>query len=341
MRHVRVDLCWLAAAALMASACVPDAEGAGPGTVSDEAPALQAPPALPALPASPEPAPPAVTPAIPPAPAPADAPLTRSVSDVLGSGVVITVSLASQQMHVFRDGMLWRSSPVSTGKRGKETPTGVFAILQKKTFHRSNLYSNAPMPFMQRLTWDGIAIHGGDLPGYPASHGCIRIPKAFAGELFKITALTSTAVIVVDEPLPGEAEALAMARGTQAVVPINPVLLERERDALAKTSPEPAERLPASRIIPAPVPAPNPPQTALPSAKGQTIQLAAERSVKLAEARWAALSSLRPELRQMQVAVIPAVVNGIQYYRLRATAADAHNTCKALKRAGIDCFPVT
>ena len=307
---------------------------------------------------------PLTAPALAPEPAAALPPPVpaRSVDDVLESGVVITISLASQQMHVFRDGVLWRSSPVSTGKRGKETPTGVFAILQKKTFHRSNLYSNAPMPFMQRLTWDGIAIHAGDLPGYPASHGCIRIPKPFAAELFRLTNAASTAVIVVDEPAKSGNEALALARATQGTVPIPADLLRREAAALAKADRTTPARLPAARIIAAPppaplltptellppelVPPPSPPAAtpgvaAMPAGKGQTIQLAAELTAERASARWAELSAQRPELRAMQMAVIPAIVNGTRYYRLRASAAGAHSACAALRRAGIACFPVS
>jgi lipoprotein-anchoring transpeptidase ErfK/SrfK len=152
-----------------------------------------------------------------PADQPPPPPPSKTVSQVLESGVVITVSLSSQKMHVFRDGVLWRSSPVSTGKKGKRTPTGVFAILQKKRFHRSNLYSNAPMPYMQRLTWSGIAIHAGRLPGYPASHGCIRLPTQFASELFKITGATTTAVIIVDEPLADGEAALTLAQRSAAM----------------------------------------------------------------------------------------------------------------------------
>jgi len=266
----------------------------------------------------------------PPMEAPPPPPLQRTVGEVLESGIVITVSLKSQQMHVFRDGVLWRSSPVSTGKRGKRTPTGVFAILQKKRFHRSNLYSNAPMPWMQRLTWSGIAMHAGKLPGYPASHGCIRMPAAFASELFKITEMASTAVIIVDEPLADGAAALTLARGSDAAVPIAPALLARERPALAAATPAaPTARLPAARTIPQP-----------PAAGQQTIQLAAALSAREAAAQWETLAGQRPELKGMQVAVIPAVVNGKQYYRLRASAPDAHATCKALKRAGIACFAV-
>lgn len=103
--------------------------------------------------------------------------------------VSILVSLPGQIAYVYRDGVLIAASTVSTGKRGKSTPAGEFTILQKREFHRSNLYSNAPMPFMQRLTWTGIALHAGVLPGYPASHGCIRFPREFARRLFEITEL--------------------------------------------------------------------------------------------------------------------------------------------------------
>ncbi len=323
MRRLGLKGFWLLAAALLASACVPDARGAGSDS-SERGPLAQAQ----LLAVAPE-----VIPESPP---------TRAVGEVLESGILITISLASQQMHVFRDGVLWRSSPVSTGKRGKETPPGVFAILQKKKFHRSNLYSNAPMPFMQRLTWDGIAIHAGRLPGYPASHGCIRIPNEFANELFKITGSTSTAVIVVDEPLANEAEALALAQRTDALIPIDPELLRRERYALAQTPEQPAERAPAVRSIATPrIAGSLPPPAPMPALKGQTIQLAAALSADSAAAQWNELSERRPELREMQMAVIAAVVNGTQYYRLRASAPDAHAKCKALKRAGIECFAVT
>jgi hypothetical protein len=290
-----------------------------------------------------------------PAPVP-EPPPTRTVSDILSRGVVITISLSSQQMHVFRDGTLWQSSPVSTGRRKKETPQGVFAILQKKTFHRSNLYSNAPMPFMQRLTWDGIAIHAGHLPGYPASHGCIRVPKAFASELFKITSHTTTAVIIVDEPLATETEALALARQSDALVPIEPELLRRERTLLAgqpkqpvapkpPVLPKPTVKADAPPLVAkiAPPPAPPAPQAPAfkPAAGHQTIQLAAALSPGAAAAQWETLAGRQPRLRAMQMAVIPAVVNGTQYFRLRASAPDAHATCSALKREGIACFPVS
>ena len=107
----------------------------------------------------------------------------------------IIVNIGLQQLYVYRGDMLVAVSTVSTGKPGKDTPVGTFEILQKKEMHRSNLYDDAPMPFMQRLTWDGIAIHAGAIPGHPASHGCIRVPSAFAKKLFGITKLGAKVVV--------------------------------------------------------------------------------------------------------------------------------------------------
>jgi lipoprotein-anchoring transpeptidase ErfK/SrfK len=101
----------------------------------------------------------------------------------------IAISIAMQRLYVYRGNELVAVSTVSTGRAGHRTPPGTFTILQKARWHRSNLYSNAPMPFMQRLTWDGVAIHAGQLPGFPASHGCIRVPLSFAQALFGMTAL--------------------------------------------------------------------------------------------------------------------------------------------------------
>lgn len=109
--------------------------------------------------------------------------------------VVLVVSLDEQRAYAYRNGIAIGVSTISSGREGKETPTGVFTILQKRRDHRSNLYNDAPMPYMQRLTWDGIALHGGTLPGYPASHGCVRLPQAFAEKLFAITRNGDTVVV--------------------------------------------------------------------------------------------------------------------------------------------------
>ncbi len=112
--------------------------------------------------------------------------------------VVVVISLPEQLLHVYRNGVRIGVSTVSTGKAGHETPTGVFSILQKRKEHYSNLYNNAPMPYMQRLTWDGIALHAGSLPGYPASHGCVRLPFDFSQKLYGVTRHGMT-VVVADE----------------------------------------------------------------------------------------------------------------------------------------------
>jgi len=116
--------------------------------------------------------------------------------------VTIIVSLATQRAYAYRNGVPIGVSTVSSGADGHETPTGVFTILQKDIDHVSNLYSAAPMPFMQRLTWDGIAMHAGNVPGYPASHGCIRLPPKFAQRLYEITRLGMTVVITDEAEVP-------------------------------------------------------------------------------------------------------------------------------------------
>ncbi|EKT4086543.1 L,D-transpeptidase [Stenotrophomonas maltophilia] len=109
--------------------------------------------------------------------------------------IVLVVSLDEQRAYVYRNGIAIGLTTISSGKAGHETPTGVFTILQKDKDHKSNLYNSAPMPYMQRLTWDGIALHGGSLPGHPASHGCVRLPQAFAQKLFSETQRGDTVVV--------------------------------------------------------------------------------------------------------------------------------------------------
>ena len=130
--------------------------------------------------------------------------------------MTIVVSITLQRMYVYSGSALVGVSTVSTGRPGHRTPLGSFQILEKARWHRSNLYSSAPMPFMQRLTWDGIAIHAGHNPGYPASHGCVRIPAEFAKALFEMTSLGSL-VSVTDYPFQApiylRVEGLELAEG--------------------------------------------------------------------------------------------------------------------------------
>jgi hypothetical protein len=109
--------------------------------------------------------------------------------------LLVIVNLQTQRLIVFRNGAPIGASTVSSGTKGHETPTGVFTILQKNKEHYSKTYNNAPMPNMQRLTWKGIALHAGNLPGYPASHGCIRLPPKFSALLFGATSVGMTVVI--------------------------------------------------------------------------------------------------------------------------------------------------
>lgn len=131
--------------------------------------------------------------------------------DVAPEGpLLLVVSLKSQRVIIYRNGIPIGISTASTGRRGYETPTGVFTVLQRRVEHYSRKYDNAPMPYMQRLTWRGIALHGGNLPGYPASHGCIRLPTQFARLLYGETKLGMTVVITNDAAVPRVAPAEAL-----------------------------------------------------------------------------------------------------------------------------------
>jgi len=114
----------------------------------------------------------------------------------------IVVSVGTQKVTLFSNGVRVAQGPVSTGVPGHPTPTGVFSIIEKDRYHHSNLYSNAPMPYMQRITWSGVALHEGVLPGYPASHGCIRMSHDFAQKLWPITDLGVRVIVAHHELAP-------------------------------------------------------------------------------------------------------------------------------------------
>lgn len=187
--------------------------------------------------------PPVAAPAPVPAPTPAPAPKTAKKKgptdslkpgqfvwdqrDVYEGPMKIVVVLDIQRIYVFQNDKLLGFSTISSGKKGKETPTGIFNILQKNIDHKSNLYSNAPMPFMQRLTWDGIAMHGGHLPGYPASHGCIRLPHAFAKALFGATQMNQEVVVLKDTATPAKRpEPQPVPLIEPPVVPVTPPVID-------------------------------------------------------------------------------------------------------------------
>ncbi len=158
-----------------------------------------------------------------------------------GQPIMAIVSIKSQQVTVYdADGWILRA-PVSTGTKGRETPTGVFSVVEKDKDHHSNLYDDASMPNMQRITWSGIALHGGALPGYAASHGCVRMPYDFAEKLFDKTQIGMRVIIAPNDAEPVEfshpalfvpnAEAIAAA-------PARAETLAREAADAAKTADE-------------------------------------------------------------------------------------------------------
>jgi hypothetical protein len=116
--------------------------------------------------------------------------------------LIIAVSIERQTLKVYDANGFFAETPISSGMRGHSTPMGVFSIIQKHKFHRSNIYSGAPMPYMQRITWSGVAMHAGVLPGYPASHGCIRMPMSFAMKMWGWTKMGARVVVTPGEMTP-------------------------------------------------------------------------------------------------------------------------------------------
>ncbi|WP_425909370.1 L,D-transpeptidase [Nitrobacter sp. TKz-YC02] len=118
--------------------------------------------------------------------------------------IIIAISIRRQMLKVYDANGLFAETPVSTGMSGHGTPMGVFSVIQKQKWHRSNIYSGAPMPYMQRITWSGIAMHAGVLPGYPASHGCIRMPLDFAVKMWNWTRIGARVIITPGEVTPAD-----------------------------------------------------------------------------------------------------------------------------------------
>ena len=146
--------------------------------------------------------------------------------------LLVVVSIDDQMAYVYRNGVEIAKSTVSTGRPGKETPTGVFTILQRKVEHESSIYEGAQMPYMQRLTWDGIAMHAGDLPGYPASGGCIRLPYEFSQKVYGIMGNGSTVVITQKRSNPSRSSR-----------PANILLASRASAAQGRAIPDPEGRV--------------------------------------------------------------------------------------------------
>jgi len=188
----------------------------------------------------------------------------------MGAPLMAVVALREQRVTIFdADGKIMRA-PVSTGQTGYETPAGIYSVIQKEADHHSNLYDDAEMPFMQRITWSGIALHAGVLPGHPASHGCVRMPYAFAEHLFELTKLGMRVLVVPRDVAPanfvhpllfrpkpigeealasGEASAepMHLAAGSPSLPPHRPLTLKSIADARAAEAEEAARKAEEAR----------------------------------------------------------------------------------------------
>src|SRR5258706_1363134 len=171
-----------------------------------------------------------------PAP-PTEAPGRRDA----GEPIMAIVSIKTQQVTFYDAGGWILRAPVSTGITGRETPAGVFAVIEKDKDHHSTMYDDAWMPNMQRITWNGVALHGGPLPGYAASHGCVRMPYGFAEKLFETTRIGMRVIISPNDAEPVEFSHPALFvpnREVIAAVPAKAEALPREAAEAAKTADE-------------------------------------------------------------------------------------------------------
>jgi L,D-transpeptidase catalytic domain len=145
--------------------------------------------------------------------------------------LIIAISISHQSLKLYDANGFFAETPISTGMAGHSTPMGAFSVIQKQKMHRSNIYSGAPMPFMQRITWSGIAMHAGVLPGYPASHGCIRMPPAFAVKMYGWTRMGARVVVTPGELTPASFSHPLLV--TQKVVP-QPVAVDMPKSDVIK-----------------------------------------------------------------------------------------------------------
>jgi hypothetical protein len=163
----------------------------------------------------------------------ADAP--KNTPKPLGP-IVIAISIENQHLKIYDANGLFAESPVSTGVPGHSTPMGVFSIIQKNKYHRSNIYSDAPMPYMQRITWSGIALHAGVVPGHPASHGCIRMPMNFAMRLWGWTRMGARVIIAPGDLSPADfSNPNLIARKPTATVAAAPTAAAPQNDVATTT----------------------------------------------------------------------------------------------------------
>jgi lipoprotein-anchoring transpeptidase ErfK/SrfK len=258
-----------------------------------------------------------------------------------GEPLMAIISLRSQRVTIY-DGAGWiLRAPVSSGQRGRETPAGIFSVIQKEAEHYSNLYDDASMPHMQRITWSGIAMHGGPLPGHPASHGCVRMPYGFAERLFDLTRLGMRVIIaprdvapleiahpILLQPNP-EAAAVAAARAAEAAEATRKA--DEARLAAVTASRDAAKAMMPVRVAEnlksraeAQVAAAERALAAASSdeARAQAEDAKAKAAVKVAEQE-AQVAAAKAELQPKVDAVAPARDAAVAAETVRAAAADA------------------
>lgn len=235
--------------------------------------------------------------------------------------LVVIISISQQRLAVYAGMEKIATAPISSGQRGFPTPTGVFTILQKNRTHFSNLYGGAPMPFMQRITWSGVAMHAGVLPGYPASHGCIRLPFSFARDLFGITSMGARVIVTKDAIEPAAIEHARL---------LTPLPAE-----IASSAPEPTRTAEAERT----------PETASDAGGDASVILAAAGTrdsflPRPKRTRQEALAAREAELVRLADAVTAAQAARVEAVaRIEPAAAAVRAAREAVKPARSDAVP--
>jgi L,D-transpeptidase catalytic domain len=232
-----------------------------------------------------------------------------------GKPVLAIVSLNDQRVSIYDAHSKILEAPVSTGSAGYETPAGIFSIVQKKEMHSSNLYEDGQMPFMQRITWTGIALHAGTLPGRPASHGCIRLPFDFAQRLFDLTDLGMRVLVVRDDMGPSEVDHPRLFKSNPVRPELAAAVPSSDRSLVSKTAP--GARLAAADA------------GATPGSARHLQILQSNAAAKAAEAEAAAKS----EREAKQAAATKAAAAASAARSLRATEANVTKADTALKQA--------
>ena len=244
---------------------------------------------------------------------------------------LVIVSVPKQRISVYGAGGILTQGAVSTGMSGFPTPTGVFSVIQKNRYHRSNIYSGAPMPFMQRITWSGVAMHAGVLPGYPASHGCIRLTHNFASELWGMTRMGVRVIVAPEDVHAVEFAHPALPTPTLTPAPAPVANAEPAKSAVmtvsANDKPSAAGDAPPIKLL-----------DPLERAKAARIQIVAEAPAKVKAAKEAVeASAARASEANKAIAALRDAEGAVAAAKAKLDAAiktvEAAKTPEAIERA--------